>query len=73
MKFDPIGPERLNTQVNAPALLLCVAFETIASEIAIHAGATLRRGAKRTLSYYGFAAEEEAGVLDRLRVLGALG
>jgi hypothetical protein len=73
LKFDPIGPERLNTRVNAPAVLLCVAFATIAAELAKYAGTTPPLGAKRTLFHYGFPPEEEDGVLKRLYDLVARG
>lgn len=66
LKFEPIGPERLNTRVNAPAVLLCATFETIAAGLAQYAGATPQPGAKRTLFHYGFPPEEEDGVLKRL-------
>jgi hypothetical protein len=73
LKFDPIGPERLNTRVNAPAVLLCVAFATIAAELAKYAGTTPALGAKRTLFHYGFPPAEEDGVLQRLYDLAARG
>jgi hypothetical protein len=69
LKFDPFGPERLNTRVNAPAVLLCVAFKTIAAGLAQYGGTTPAPGAKRTLFHYGFPPEEEAGVLKRLHDL----
>ena len=72
LKFDPIGPERLNTRVNAPAVLLCVAFATIAAALAKYAG-VIPLGAKRTLFHYGFPPEEEDGVLKRLYNLVAPG
>jgi hypothetical protein len=73
LRFDPIGPERLNTRVNAPAVLLCVAFDTIATELAKYAGTNPPPGAKRSLFHYGFPPEEEAGVLKRLYDLVARG
>jgi hypothetical protein len=66
LMFDPIGPERLDTRVNAPAVLLCVAFETIAAGLAKYAGTVPPPGAKRTLFHYGFPPAEEDGVLKRL-------
>ena len=38
LRFDPIGEERLNARVNAPAVLLCAQFATIAEGIANFAG-----------------------------------
>jgi hypothetical protein len=73
LRFEPIGPERLNTRVNAPAVLLCVAFETIADGLAQHAGKSPLPEQKRTLYHYGFSKEEELGVLNRLYALVAPG
>jgi len=69
LKFDPIGAERLNRRVHAPAVLLCASFETIAQELVKYAGKSPTLGTKRTLFHYGFPHEEEAGVLKRLRGL----
>ena len=66
LKFEAIGPERLNTRVNAPAVLLCVAFKTIEAGLAKYAGRSPLSGTKRTLFHYGFLPEEEDGVLKRL-------
>ncbi|HEX8011172.1 MAG TPA: long-chain N-acyl amino acid synthase [Casimicrobiaceae bacterium] len=66
LKFDPIGPERLNTRVNAPAVLLCASFETIAEGLARCAGRSPPAGTRRALFHYGFPPEEEQGVLRRL-------
>ena len=66
LKFDQIGPERLNSQVNAPAVLLCAPFATIAAGLAKYAGAHPPPGTKRTLFHYGFTPKEEDGVLMRL-------
>jgi N-acyl amino acid synthase FeeM len=73
LKFEPIGPERLNTRVNAPAVLLCVSFETIAQGLAKYAGKSPLLKAKRTLFHYGFPPEAERGVLKRLYELVAAG
>jgi hypothetical protein len=72
LKFEPIGSERMNTRVNAPSVLLCVAFETMAAELAKYAGRIPPPGAKRTLFHYGFPPEEEDGVLWRLSSVVAL-
>ena len=69
LKFDPIGAERLNQRVHAPAVLLCASFETIAQELVKYAGKSPTPGTKRTLFHYGFPREEEEGVLKRLRGL----
>ena len=69
LKFEPLGPERLNTRVNAPAVLLCASFETIAEGLRKYAGKSPAPGTKRTLFHYGFSPAEEVGVLTRLREL----
>jgi hypothetical protein len=71
LKFDVLGPERLDTRVNAPAVLLCVSFAVIAEGLAKHAGKRAPAGGKRTLFNYGFPADEERGVLHRLTELVA--
>lgn len=69
LAFEPIGDERLNTRVNAPAVLLCGPFRTIADRLARFAGKPDVPGAGRSLFLYGFPADEEVGVLRRLRGL----
>ena len=72
LRFEVLGNERLNRSVNAPAVLLCVAFSTIAEGLAQHAGKA-DVTAERSLFRFGFTADEEAGVLQRLRELDATG
>jgi hypothetical protein len=67
--FEPIGPERMNTRVQAPAILLCVPFTTIAEGLSEYAGNPQAPGANRSLFTYGFSADEEKGILRRLRAL----
>lgn len=71
LKFEPMGPERMNPRVNAPAVLLCASFAAIAQGLAKYAGKAPAPGTKRTLFHYGFPPEEEQGVLRRLRDLVA--
>jgi hypothetical protein len=66
LKFEVIGPERLDTRVNAPAVLLCVPFSSIAEGLASKAGKRPPAGGKRSLFHYGFPLREEIGVLNRL-------
>ena len=73
LRFDPIGEERLNTRVNAPAVLLCAPFATIADGLARFAGKPEAPGAGRSLFVYGFPPDDEPGVLTRLRELVAAG
>jgi len=71
LRFDPIGEERMNRRVDAPAVLLCAPFATIAEGLAKHAGKPEAPGAGRSLFLYGFPQEDEPGVLKRLRELVA--
>jgi hypothetical protein len=69
LKFEEVGPERMNKRVMAPAVLLWVAFSTIADGVARYAGRPDEPGAKMSLFLYGFPAKDELGVLQRLRAL----
>ncbi|MEO8304293.1 MAG: hypothetical protein ABI724_09235 [Betaproteobacteria bacterium] len=73
LSFHPIGEERMNTRVHAPAVLLCAPFATIAEGLAKYAGKPDVPGAGRSLFVYGFPPEDEPGVLNRLRGLVASG
>ena len=55
--------------VHAPAVLLCVAFDSIAEGLRNFAGRINAPGAGRSLYPYGFEPGEESGVLGRLRQL----
>lgn len=69
LKFEVLGPERMDPRVNAPAVLLCVPFAAIADGLEKHAGKRGHAGSKRTLFHYGFPPKEELGVLRRLTEL----
>jgi hypothetical protein len=69
LSFEVLGTERMSSRVDAPAVLLCVAFVTIAEGLAKYAGRPGDPGAGRSLFPYGFAADEEIGVLRRLTEL----
>jgi hypothetical protein len=71
LAFHPIGDERMNLRVHAPAVLLSVTFATIAEGLAKFAGKPDVPGAGRSLFVYGFPPEDEPGVLNRLRGLVA--
>ena len=71
LNFDPIGEERMNKRVDAPAVLLCVRFAVIADGLKRFAGKPDVPGAGRSLFVYGFPPDEEVGVLNRLRRLVA--
>ena len=49
LKFNPIGEERMNTRVDAPAVLLCTPFATIADGLKRFAGKPDVPGAGRSL------------------------
>jgi hypothetical protein len=66
--FRIIGPERLSPRVNAPAVLLCVGFDTVAEGVAKYAGKPELAKSTRLLFPYGFSARDEEGILGRLRV-----
>ena len=69
--FEVIGAERHNPRVNAPAVLLGISFGEIARNLRRHAGEARRATKTRNIYAYGFSPAEEAGILDRLRTLGA--
>jgi hypothetical protein len=68
LQFERIGPERHNRRVDAPAVLLCVPFARIAEGVARYAGKPELAATTRTLYPYGFSAQEEQGILNRLRL-----
>ena len=59
----------MNLRVNAPAILLGASFDTIAEGIAHQAGRHTDATARGSLFRYGFPADEQEGVLNRLRAL----
>lgn len=67
--FEVIGAPRHNPRVNAPAVLLGIAFGDIALHLRRHAAEARRAPKARSLYAYGFSPAEEAGVLARLRAL----
>jgi hypothetical protein len=71
LAFEPIGPERLNARVNAPAVLLCAAFDTIAEGLKKYGGRHAEFPKERSLFPYGFSPQEEIGILQRLKALDA--
>ena len=71
LSFEPIGPERMNKRVHAPAVLLCAAFDTIAEGLKKFGGRHLEFPKERSLFPYGFSPQEEVGILQRLKDLDA--
>src|SRR5690606_29123018 len=70
--FEPIGPERMNRRVDAPAVLLCVAFDTIAKGVAEEVGQAERATLVRSLFPFGIGPDEEAGIWQRVREVEAI-
>lgn len=71
LAFEPIGAERMNKRVNAPAVLLCAAFDTIAEGLRKYGGRHAEFPKERSLFPFGFSPGEEAGILQRLKELEA--
>jgi hypothetical protein len=69
--FEPLGPERTNKKVNAPAVLLCASFEAIAAGLKRFGGKHREFPNERSLFPYGFSPQEEEGILQRLKALDA--
>lgn len=67
--FEPIGEERMNERVQAPAVLLCVPFDAIAEGLQKYAGNPGLPGGSRSLFAFGFEAKDERGILKRLTAL----
>ena len=64
------GAERMVPRVGAPGVLLRLSVEYCAQQIAIYGGHRELSGTMRSLYPLGFSAEEEVGILGRLRALG---
>ncbi|HKO87920.1 MAG TPA: long-chain N-acyl amino acid synthase [Burkholderiales bacterium] len=69
LQFEPIGPERMNQRVQAPAVLLGIAFDKIGEGVARFGGKAELAAQERSLFPYGFSLEEEVGILQRLAEL----
>ena len=67
LKFDPIGPERPNARVNAPAVLMCLDFTHTEEQIARFGGQPQFSATERSLYPYSFSLEEEAGIVARIK------
>ena len=62
-----LAEERLNTSVNAPAVLLGVEFSYIMKMIGEFAGQPERAAGERSLYPFAFSLTEEAGILSRMQ------
>lgn len=67
--FEPMGEERLNERVNAPAVLLGVPFARVAEELDQYAGRPELASRSHSLFPYGFPRTEAEGILRRLLAL----
>ena len=64
--FRQIGQELTNLRVNAPAVLLHCELDYIDAQLKLFAGNTALRKRERSIYPYGFSAQEEQGILQRL-------
>lgn len=62
-----LAGERMNTSVNAPAVLLGVEFSYIMSQIGEFGGQPERAATERSLYPFAFSLSEEAGILSRMQ------
>lgn len=64
--FEVRGPERLNSRVNAPAVLLSLELDHARDQINRFGGRADLVGVERSLYPYFFSPAEEAGIIHRL-------
>ena len=67
--FEPIGEQRLNTRVNAPAVLLCLQNDRFPPEIQKFGGRPELAKTTRLMFPYWFGEKQAEGILGRLREL----
>jgi hypothetical protein len=67
--FQQIGPERVNSRVNAPAVLLCAQFDYIGEQIRRFAGSGISHMEEKSIYPYGFGPDDASGILQRLAEL----
>jgi hypothetical protein len=65
--FKAIASERLNSRVNAPAVLMCLDFSHAQDQISRFGGNPSAADTERSLYPYFFSIREEAGIVGRLR------
>jgi len=68
--FVAYGPERMCARVGAPAVLLWLRLRHAQEQIRIHGGHKERAGKVRSLYPLFFSADEEDGIVGRLRAIG---
>ena len=64
--FEPLGPQRLNRRVNAPAVLLSLDFAHAHDQIERYGGRPEYSLVERSLYPYFFSVQEEASIVGRL-------
>jgi len=69
LMFEPIGEQRLNTRVNAPAVLLCLQNDRFPPEIQKFGGRPELAKTTRLMFPYWFGEKQAEGILGRLREL----
>ena len=67
LEFEAIGPERMNMQVQAPAVLMHVKFSKIAEGLSKFGGKPEFANQTRSLYPYGFSAADAEGIYRRLK------
>lgn len=65
--FTVMGPERMNSRVNAPAVLLCLDFEHMKEQIGKFGGRPQLSATERSIYPFLFPIDEEAGIAGRLK------
>jgi hypothetical protein len=65
--FKAMAPERMNSRVNAPAVLMCLDFSHAHDQISRFGGNPSVADTERSLYPYFFSIREEAGIVGRLR------
>jgi hypothetical protein len=66
--FKVLTGERLNTSVNAPAVLLATDFSYIMAQVGEFGGQPERAANERSLYPFVFSMKEEAGIISRMMI-----
>jgi hypothetical protein len=67
--FQRLGEAKINTRVNAPAYLLAVNLDYVDEQIKKFGGTSSHPGAERSFYPLFFSPREEAGIIDRLKMI----
>ncbi|HKY01972.1 MAG TPA: hypothetical protein VJM53_05420 [Burkholderiales bacterium] len=71
LKFEPLGGERTNLRVNAPAVLMCISYDMVNEMVGKYGGKPELAATERLLYPHFFSLGEEGGILERLKELDA--